>query len=127
MGHECPDCTFVADVETLFTFIVKRELKETATNKLEFIGKFTMTGWVGHSGFYIFKCFDCGDVCVDYPHGYRDNGCLYVRCDRCRYEIVFTPDRYKDVYEREKVVSPPTLWQELKYFWKNRPTRESPI
>ena len=50
--HECSDCTFVQDKETLFILLVSRDLKEKATNKPLFFGKFTMTGWVGHSGLF---------------------------------------------------------------------------
>ncbi|OGN01906.1 MAG: hypothetical protein A3I26_02800 [Candidatus Yanofskybacteria bacterium RIFCSPLOWO2_02_FULL_43_10] len=120
MVHECSDCTFVADAGNLLTYFVPREKRDSAGNKPVFVGKFTMTDWAGHSGFYLFKCPDCGDVCVDYPHGYRDNGCLYIRCGRCRFEIILSPGKYKDIYRREQVVSPPTVLQELRGLWKAR-------
>lgn len=114
MGHWCSDCTFVADTGTLLT------LRDKASHKPEFVGKFTMSGWTGHSGFYLFKCPDCEDICVDYPHGYCENGCLYIRCDRCQFRIVFYPGQYKDVYKRENVIAPLTFWEELKCLWRDR-------
>lgn len=117
---ECKECTFVPDAETLLTFHVSREVRGTASDQPEFVGKFTMPGWSGHSGFYLFRCPDCDDTCIDYPHGYTSEGCLYIRCDHCRFKIVFTPRKYKDVYRREKVVSPPTFWETLKELWRLR-------
>lgn len=121
MGHECSECTFVPDADTLLTFCVSRELRNSVSHEPVFVGKFTMNGWVGHSGFYLFHCPDCEDVCVDYPHGYRENGYLYIRCGRCRYEVTFTPGRkYKEIYKREKVVAPPTFWETIRELWRLR-------
>lgn len=120
MGHECSDCSFVVDATTLLLFLVPREIRERAGKKPEFVGKFTMTDWAGHSGFYIFKCSDCDIVCIDYPHGYCENGCLFLRCDKCQFRFVFYPSQYRDVYEREGVVAPLTTWETLKHFWRNR-------
>ena len=120
MAHECSDCMFVPDSDTLLTFFVPRELRNSAGKKPLFVGKFTMPGWAGHSGFYLFRCPYCDDVCVDYPHGYRDKGCLYIQCDRCGHEIVFTPGKYREIYKRENVVAPPTFWEELRGSWKLR-------
>ena len=120
MGHECSECRFVPDAGTLLAFVVTKEVRDRAAKKPEFVGKFTMPNWVGHSGFYVFKCPECGEVCVDYPHGYCENGCIYIRCDTCPFRIVFYPDRYREVYKREGVVAPPTVWEELRSLWKNR-------
>ncbi len=117
---DCKECAFAADTESLLTFNVPRKLREKAGGKPVFVGKFTMPGWSGHSGFYLFKCTECGRVCVDYPHGYTDGGCLYLRCDHCRFKVVLTPRKYREVYESEKVVAPPTFWQELKSLWETR-------
>ena len=120
MAHECSECSFVPDAGTLLAFVVSREVRDRTGQKPEFVGKFTMPGWTGHSGFYVFKCPECDDVRIDYPHGYCENGCLYIYCDKCRFRIVFYPGRYRDVYKREQVVAPPTVWEILKYHWKNR-------
>ncbi len=118
MGHECSDCKFAPDSGAILTFFVPRELRDLAGNKPVFVGKFTMGGCTRPSGFYLFRCPDCGDTCIDYPHGYRSNGRLYIQCDRGRVEIILPPGKYKDVYKREKVVAPPTFWEELKSLWK---------
>jgi hypothetical protein len=120
MAHECSQCSFVPDAGTLLTYVVSREQRASAGRKPVFVGMFTMGGWVGHSGFYLFKCRECDNICVDYPHGYRGNGYIYIRCDRCSFEIIFDPREHRDVYKRENVVPPPTAWEVLKSYWKNR-------
>ena len=120
MGHWCSDCTFVVDPSNLLLYFVSRKMRASAGKKPVFVGKFTMPDWVGHSGFYLFKCQDCGNVCIDYPHGYRDNGCLYIKCYRCQLEVILTPGKYREVYQRENVVAPPTFWEEVKGLWKLR-------
>ena len=120
MGHECSDCSFVSDSGTLLLFLVPREVRDKASKEPKFVGKFTMTDWAGHSGFYLFKCSNCDTVCVDYPHGYCENGCLFLCCDKCRFRFVFYPGKYRDVYERENVVEPLTAWETFKYFLRNR-------
>lgn len=120
MAHECAGCAFVPDAGTLLAYVVSREQRDAAGRKPRFVGMFTMPGWVGHSGFYLFRCRQCDDLCIDYPHGYRENGCIYVRCDRCRFEVIFYPREHRDVYKRENVVPPPTAWKVLKSYWKNR-------
>ena len=101
----CTECIFAQDKNTLLIYSVSRELRERANEKLQFVGKFTMPGWVGHSSFYLFRCHECGNVGVDYPHGYRGEF-LYIRCDVCRYEIILSPSRYRDIYERDQVFVP---------------------
>ena len=54
--HECPDCTFAADSSNLLLYFLSRKMRASAGKKPVFVGKFTMPGWVGHSGFYLFKC-----------------------------------------------------------------------
>ena len=103
---ECRECSFVNDVETLFAFLVSREQKQQATSKPLFVGKFTMPGWSGHSGFYLFKCLECGDVNVDYPHGYCDFGCLFLSCKMCRERLVLDPRKEGTVYKAEGVPIP---------------------
>ncbi len=116
----CKECTFVPDTGTLLAFNVPKEVRDKANQKPKFVGKFTMPNWTGHSGFYIFLCPNCDEVRVDYPHGYCENGHLYIRCDRCRFRVVLYSGEYRDIYRRENVVAPPTFWEELKIFWKNR-------
>ena len=74
----CTQCSFVTDIETFLLYTVSRDLKDNFTNRRRphFLGFYTMPGWVGHSGFYLFMCNDCCAVRVDYPHGYDDVGCL---------------------------------------------------
>lgn len=120
MIHECSECSFVPDAGALLVFVVPKEIRDRANHKPEFVGKFTMPGWSGHSGFYVFKCPECDEVRIDYPHGYCENGRIYIRCDKCRFQIVFYPGKYRDVYEREGVVMPPTFWEELKHLWRKR-------
>ena len=117
---ECKECTFASNIEELLVFNVPKEMRDKANHRPEFIGKFTMPGWTGHSGFYLFKCEVCQEICVDYPHGYRGNGCLYLRCGQCGYEIVLTPRKYGDVYKRDNVVPPPTFWKMIKTLWALR-------
>jgi len=113
----CTECSFVQDKETLFIYLVSRELKDKATKKPVFVGKFTMPGWVGHSGFYVFKCIKCGIVCVDFPHGYTDFGLLFLRCDHCQERFVLELTKEKAVYEKESVHIPkPTRKERIKDF-----------
>lgn len=104
--HECPDCSFVQDKKTLFVFLVPRDLKEKANNKPQFFGKFTMTGWNGHSGFYLFKCKSCDQVSIDYPHGYMDFGLMYLSCDNCEENLPLEVSQHRDIYESEGVCIP---------------------
>lgn len=102
----CTECSFVSDADTLFMFNITREQKERASHNPEFVGKFTMPGWTGHSGFHLFKCQECGTVCVDYPHGYTDNGLLYLRCKDCRTNLVLRPKEERAIYVNEGVHIP---------------------
>ena len=112
MGHECSECSFVADAETLFTFIVTREQKAAANKKPKFVGFFTMSEWVGHSGFYLFKCEECGNVCVDYPHGYTNFGLMYLRCSYCKTLLILEVKEERPLYERENFHIPPETLEE---------------
>ncbi len=102
----CTDCNFVQDKETLFTFLVPRDLKHKATNKPLFVEKFTMPGWTGHSGFYLFRCESCGHISVDYPHGYTGFGLMYLRCDNCQEKLPLEVSEERAIYERENVHTP---------------------
>ena len=106
MRHECSDCTFVRDKDTLFIFLVPNNLKEQATSKPFFFGKFTMMGWTGHSRFYLFKCKSCGQVSIDSPHGYTDFGLMYLSCDHCRGILPLEVSEGKAIYEREGLPIP---------------------
>lgn len=104
--HECSGCTFVQDKETLFIFLVPRDLKEKATNKPLFFGKFTMMGWIGHSGFYLFRCELCNQVSIDYPHGYTDYGLIFLCCDYCKEKLPLEVTEELEIYKRENVHIP---------------------
>src|SRR3989344_3536441 len=110
---ECKECAFVQDVQTLLTFMVPREKKEQVGSRPEFVGKFTMLNWTGHSSFYLFRCGGCDTVVVDYPHGYRGNF-MYLRCDKCRGETIL---KSKEIYERDKLFVPVVL-RPRKEHWK---------
>lgn len=97
---ECVECTFVSDKETLFLHNISREDKENVDEEPKFVGKFNMFGWIGHSSFYLFKCKFCKEIVLDYPHGYRGDF-MYLRCDRCKEEVILVGKRYKDVYDRD--------------------------
>ncbi len=116
----CMECSFVPDIETLLIFMVPREKRERAGRYPEFIGQFTMSDWAGHASFYLFKCLGCDKTRADYPHGYCDGEYLYFKCDECHYQLVLNSRRYKDIYEREKMASPPTFWQTVQNFWRLR-------
>lgn len=112
---ECKECVFVQDEKTLLTFFVSREIKERATEEPVFVGKFTMPGWTGHSGFYLFRCKECEEVCVDYPHGYTDFGLMYLRCGRCEEACSLEVVEMKSIYERDGIHIPkPTREERMK-------------
>ena len=102
----CTECNFVQDKETLLLWVISREAKEKATTEPSFIGKFTMPDWTGHSAFYLFRCEYCDSVIVDYPHGYSNGGCIYLRCDLCREKLVPHPIKDRDIYLRDNVHIP---------------------
>lgn len=102
----CSDCSFVQDKKTLFIFLVPRELKEKATARPLFFGKFTMPGWSGHSGFYLFKCGSCNQVSVDYPHGYTSSGLIFLRCDHCQEKTPLEVKEERAIYEMEGIFIP---------------------
>lgn len=104
----CTECTFVQDQATLFTLFVSRELKETVGNDPVFVGKFTMPGWVGHSGFYLFKCKGCESVVVDYPHGYHGSY-WYLRCKDCRHSLDMSSSKFRHIYQENNGFIPKFL------------------
>lgn len=111
---DCTECTFVGDQETILAFKVDRQLRQTVWYEPVFVGKFTMPGWVGHSGFYLFKCRECDEVCVDYSHGYTDFGLMYLACRYCGEGLPLEVTKERSIYEREGVHIP-------------KPTREERI
>ena len=112
MKHECSECTFIQDKEALFIFLVPKDLKERATYKPLFFNKFTMTGWVGHSGFYLFKCKSCDQVSIDYPHGYTSSGLVFLRCDYCQEKLPLKVSKERAIYERESLFIPADIKNE---------------
>ena len=105
----CTECVFASDKETLLIFMVDRKIRQAAGYDPIFVGKFTMPGWVGHSRFYLFKCGECNEVCVDYPHGYTGKGYIFLRCGDCLLQLVITPDTNwgEEIYSGEGIVAPP--------------------
>ena len=102
----CAECRFVQDRITLLLYVIPRELREGATERPRFIGKFHMPDWVGHSGFYLFKCKNCENVSVDYPHGYTGFGLIYLSCNMCDENLLLEAFEEKAIYEREGVPAP---------------------
>lgn len=100
---ECKECIFVLDTSTILSFHVPKEVRDKANHEPKFIGKFTMPGWTGHSSFYLFKCIDCENVCVDYPHGYTSWGSCYLTCAKCGSGPIL---KKKEYYERDSIVVP---------------------
>jgi len=93
----CTECSFVQDNETLFTYLVPREMKERATGDPEFVGKFTLPGYTGHFSFYVFKCPFCMKVSVSSISSVRRLWCThcgdYYRLDPIRHRSIITRDR----------------------------------
>ena len=94
----CKECDFASNLDTIFLHLIPRDLREQATKKPTFVGLFHMPGWTGHSGFYLFKCQSCNAVDVDYPHGYTNGGCLYLRCNLCRYQLIIHPRKNREYF-----------------------------
>ncbi len=109
MVHECPECIFVENKESIF---VSPQDRAGAKKKPTFIGKFTMKGWVGHSGFYLFRCKNCGTASVDYPHGYTNFGLIFLRCSNCGENLPLEVCEERGIYEREKAYIPPPTQKE---------------
>lgn len=42
------------------------------------IGKFQLPGWSGANEFFLFRCSDCGELCIDYLHGWSGYLCCYA-------------------------------------------------
>src|SRR3989338_3421605 len=89
----CIDCKFAPDKNSIFVWHTKKELKEHISKKPAFVGLFTLPGWVGHSGFYLFKCGNCGKTVIDHPHGYTEHGLLFLRCDSCEVKFSIKPNK----------------------------------
>lgn len=110
----CTECRFVQDKETIFIYLVSRDIKDKVTNKPLLVGKFTMTGWTGHYGFYLFRCESCSHVSVDRLHGYTDFGLMYLRCDFCQKILPIEVTNEREIYETEGVYIPkPTREERL--------------
>ena len=116
--HECPECQFVADIQTLFTFLIPREVREMATEEPKDCGVFTMTGWVGHSHFYLFRCRECGGVTVDYPHGYH-GPYWYLRCKCCQSCLDLNSRKFRSIYADNRGATPQFL-EEVEGWFRKR-------
>ena len=104
----CAECKLVADKETILAFMVDRQLRQTVGYEPVFIGKFTMSRWVGHSGFYLFKCKECEAVVIDYPHGYH-GPYWYLRCGNCGYSLDLSSSKFRSIYENNNGFIPKFL------------------
>lgn len=105
----CEECTFAIDVEAIMLHHVARGAKHEVSYEPRFVGFFHMDGWSGHSGFYLFKCRHCASVSLDYPHGYTDNGSIYLKCSECGSRLALGPNKHSMIYEREGIVKPTIL------------------
>lgn len=114
----CGECAFVADRETLFAFMVDRSLKQTVGHDPVFVGRFTMVGWAGHSGFYLFRCKACESVVVDYPHGYH-GPYWYLRCSDCGHSLDLSSSKFRSIYENNNGFVPKFV-EEVKGWLKRR-------
>ena len=111
MGHECEVCTFVASKEAIH---VDPEIVRSLGWKPVFINFFTLLKWSGHSAFYVFKCPECKQPSIDYPHGYIDFGLLYFNCEKCGSVIPLEVGPNRKIYEREEVPVPPLRLRQRK-------------
>ena len=121
-GHECKDCTFVASQERIF---INKEIISKASHTPLLVGIFTLTGWSGHSPFYIFKCRFCRLTSLDYPHGYTRFDRLYLRCQNCEKLLELGLVRHAYIYESLGFEMPETNWQRMKRIIKYRFSRHS--
>ena len=128
-SDKCGDCIFVPSLDDLLLYKVSRELREEASEKPYYLGKFVMPKWTNHSDFYMFKCVGCNAVRVDYPHGYTsdgvNNGLLYLRCNNCQFQVILYD---KNIYQRLGMEAPPNFWKSvlfaLKLRWKMRKSKK---
>lgn len=117
--HHCPDCTFVTDFDPPSFPNTVQKLVKKAGKKPKFCGLFTMPGWSGHNGFYVFRCQECRQLSIDYPHGYTGDGLrsglLYLRCGICDYQSLIYD---KKIYAFQGISAPPSLWKIFKRLLK---------
>ena len=117
MAHECSECIFVANQESVFTGWGDKKVGKIP----KCVGCFTMPNWSGHCNFYIFSCPFCGNSSVDYPHGYTSDGTrsglLYLSCQDCE---AIQPLYDKDIYKASGMPAPPSFWGVVKSVWAMR-------
>jgi len=41
------------------------------------LGKYSKPGWSGELDFFIFRCSRCGNLDIDYPHGFKSELCCH--------------------------------------------------
>ncbi len=117
--HQCAECSFVESKDQILTYNVSKENKKRANLKPMFVGFFTMEGYAGHCAFYIFRCQQCGCLSLDYPHGFTEGGCLYLKCYDCQYRLVlYAKKRYGQIYEREGMPKPLSFWGTIKNIYR---------
>lgn len=56
----------------------EEQKKQARKGKKVFLGNGRREGWSGELPFYLFRCVGCGELSVDYQHGWRP----YVTCQR---------------------------------------------
>ena len=106
VSHECSECTFVSSVENVY---LGPDIRRKITREPTYLGAYVWPGCSWHLHCYAMLCDGCGDVVVDYPHGYLRGGRLYFSCYGCpeaeRLGRTFKtiPVEDKKVYEREKI------------------------
>lgn len=122
--HECPDCMFVSDAEHI---VVTKEQQSQArltfwrAMRISFfshhaeryvvpVGRFVRPGWTGHHMHYLFECWWCEALRVDYPHGHT----LYLSCPECDRKLwLFAAHFYAETGQEQ----PPSWREELRMLW----------
>lgn len=90
----------------ILIFVRSRLRPYSSSFKIEFCGMYTFPGWSGHTGVYLFRCDDCGEVRVDSPHGYTESGLFFLRCSKCKKTFPLEPRDSREIYVRENAHIP---------------------
>ena len=120
MAHQCQNCTFVANLSSIRGKVLSDEkLLKRLGKKPVFVGTFTSTDWAGHSNFYALKCPECGELVVDYAHGYTGGGYLYFMCKDCSNPTIPEINRTnitideQSIYDSAGLDKPGSLFREI--------------
>ncbi|PJE50342.1 MAG: hypothetical protein COV29_04150 [Candidatus Yanofskybacteria bacterium CG10_big_fil_rev_8_21_14_0_10_36_16] len=132
MNHICDDCHLCIDKDDIAYNYISDEALEQACfsqfgkflakfsnrficSKIVKIGLFSLPNWKGHAPFYVFDCLFCGNVNIDYAHGYTSEGLLYLSCNKCDSRVVLTIHKF---YKENDCVPPPSFLESIKILFK---------